>query len=72
MLELSAGYGEAADMTDSFVGGSAGGVKRTTAVLASKGALVNDNGSVGVIPCSRWDKYIESAVRTLSTHSMFV
>lgn len=71
ILELSAGYEEAADMTDSFVGRSAGGGKRTTAPLASKGALVNDDGSVGVIPCSRWNKYIESAVRTLSTHSMF-
>ena len=64
-------YEEVADMMDLFVGQSVGGGKRTTAALALKGTLVNNNGSVGVIPCSRWDKYIESAVHTLSTYSMF-
>jgi len=48
MLESrhGAGYEEAADITDSFVGRSVGGGKRTTAALASKRTLVNDNGSV--------------------------
>ena len=65
------GCEEAADMTDSFVGWSAGGGKRTTAALALKCTLMSDNGSVGIIPCVMWDKYIESAVHILSTHSMF-
>ena len=71
LLKLSAGYEEAADMMDLFVGWSAGCGKRPTAALALKGALVNDHGSVDVIPCSRWDKYIQSAVHISSTHSMF-
>jgi len=54
---------------DLFVGRNAGGGKRTTAALASKRALVNENCRVGVM--SREVGYIESAVRILSIHLMF-
>jgi hypothetical protein len=49
------GSEEAGDLTNSFVGRSAGGRKRTTAALSSKSVLMNDNGRADVMLCARWD-----------------
>jgi len=42
-------------MTDSFVGQSAGGGKRTAAAVASKRAVMNDKCRVDVIHYARWN-----------------
>jgi hypothetical protein len=44
-LRHGAGYEDAADMTDLFVGRGAGGGKRTMAALASKYVFVNEKGA---------------------------
>jgi hypothetical protein len=55
LCRQGAGYKEAADGTDFFVGRSVGGGKRTTEALALKRAFMNERGRMDVIHRARWD-----------------